>query len=83
MMLWDDEDSALLGCYNMSLGNYCPMFGRMSPIRYFKMSGTSYPVTDCYVPEELNLQQYWCENLVAYNEIISDKFNIRIFYRIK
>ena len=83
MRLWGDEDSALLGCYNMSVGKSCPWFGRMNPIRYFKMSGTCYPMADCYIPEELNLQQYCCENIIACYGITSDKCNVRIYYRIK
>jgi len=48
-----------------------------------KMSGIPYSVTDCYIPEELNLQQYYCENLIAYYGIMSEKFNVRINNRIK
>jgi hypothetical protein len=86
MSLWGDEDSVLLEFYNMSVGNLCQMFGRMiqyNTSQYFKMSGTPYTMTDCCIPEELNFQQYCCENLIVCNGIISDKFNIRIYYRIK
>ena len=48
-----------------SLGSHSP--GLLDPedegTMTLQMSGTTYPVTQRHLPEDLNPQQHWCENL--------------------
>ena len=48
-----------------SLGSHSP--GLLDPedegTVTLHMSETTYPVTQCHLPEDVNPQQHWCENL--------------------
>ena len=48
-----------------SLGSHSP--GLLDPedegTVTLHMSGTTYPVTQCHLPVDVNPQQHWCENL--------------------
>ena len=58
----------------LSLMSSSPRFGlhlncvtsKMKALRSLQMSGTSHQITQCNIPEELNLQQHCCENLKSH-----------------
>jgi hypothetical protein len=39
---------------------------KMTAPEYFEMTGTTHPMTQCYIPEYLSLQQHCCDKLVSH-----------------
>jgi hypothetical protein len=61
------ETSDLLGYYSVSLlKSFLDCLNlKMKAVGSFETSGTIWPNTQRHIPEELNLQQYCCENLIS------------------
>jgi hypothetical protein len=58
------EGTSFLGCYALLLGKEFLMFLKNHDA--FIVQGQAVqedPTTQCNIPEDLNLQQYYCENL--------------------
>jgi nitrate/TMAO reductase-like tetraheme cytochrome c subunit len=51
--------------------------GIVRPLHYFEMSGISYPVMQCHIPEEQMPQLHYCENLKTHiSKIYAAAINI-------
>jgi len=59
----EHQDSCLLGCHAVSLGEQFVAFQRIfSGCLPFKAMGTIHPVTQCHIPQDVNPQPHQCEN---------------------